>query len=388
MKDSKTPSIWYEVTLIDGQTLWFINGFGTGLFKMNLETGAITYICSLPAELYPQRRIIGSIVRYKDILIMAPFHGTYFVEYHLKTGQLISVKTEIANAAKFGAGVLIGEEVFFIGSQYPGIAKYQPKDHSVKYLNIFQEHIKLLNPKNFLFKSCVGVQETNILIPFCDSNEVIKFDTATGKHSIKWIETNKNGFNNIIEWKQQYWLVSRYENKLVKWDGNSSYAQTYWDESMEALDPSVYTITIGEWLIVAYCKSLTLYMINMNDGLMQQLPVFYSHDDCFQQILSHEQKLLWIGAAENSIYLLTTIKNALFKIDIRTLDVSRIPLVLENTQFSHLKEDILAHKMIWDEKNSICDIEFFMDRVSKATENTVEKKYYGEIIYNKIKNQL
>ncbi|BCJ92959.1 hypothetical protein acsn021_05280 [Anaerocolumna cellulosilytica] len=389
----KEPALWFEVACIESGKLWFVAGIGNGLFEMDLNTEEVSFLGLLPEEENDKRRLIGSIIKYEDTLVMAPFNGNSFYQYDLLNKNFSKIDCELKGAAKFFCGKKYGKDIYFIGYLYPVIAKYNVEEQKIIYFSEFQDDIlqRIVKKDESLFRDTACIRDDILIIPSCQSNFLLLFNLTTNTFKINYINDGNHGFNAIIEDNDRYYLISRRGKQIYQWDydtNDSTIITEYSDRIINKIECYGYAVGCrGKTIIVDLYSSNGVVIDNSNKKLTSftnLLPV----EICKNNVANLSQSTLWIGVFGEKIYYFSVFNCYLYELNLCTKEIHRYKIELTTERLPAYLQAISTSGNVLFEEMAYCGINNFLKFPKNKNGGNVLSPDNGNKIYNKIKGLL
>lgn len=209
---------------VDNQLIFIARDINI-VYSLDLDTGEIILIDSIPEEDVLAKRLGAKIVYWKDELIFAPMKAKKIWIYNLKTRvwhylERKNLENNQTDMEMFEA-VLYENRLFIIGSNYPAIICLNLQTESITYIEKPYERLKEKKEKlaDCYFR-CGYVQKENYLyLASSLENLVLEFNMDT--YDYKWVKVgdDKNRYSGIACDGKNFWLAPRLNTAIVKWDG-------------------------------------------------------------------------------------------------------------------------------------------------------------------------
>lgn len=218
-KEEIYPIIIEDCVLI-GEQIYFVDYNVTALFSMNIYTGEVKYIDSIPDEMVIQVHLIAKILNYKNKLILIPARAVHYCIwfYDLEKGtwgnQIFEQKGIKAPYEQFAYATIYRNELFIVGCYYPALICINLDNNKAVYFEMFKNDLEI-----HALGGCECVDNL-LYIPSPTSNEVAIFDMQLRKWVWVSIGEKNNSFSGIIKNGDVFWLSPFKNTSLIRWDGN------------------------------------------------------------------------------------------------------------------------------------------------------------------------
>lgn len=208
------------------EKLYFIAREMNLVFTLDMNTGEIDLVDSIPGEDILSRRLSATIAHWNDKLIFTPMTAEKIWIYDLREKTWSSIvrkrqESKEINGNEIFQSVLYEDRLFMIGCNYPAILCVDLMTEQLTYIEEPYERLK--EKKQVLgdcFFRCSCVQKEHYLyLASCLDNGVLKFDMSTCQY--EWLQVGKseNRYSGITLHDDQFWLSPRCNSAIVKWDG-------------------------------------------------------------------------------------------------------------------------------------------------------------------------
>jgi hypothetical protein len=368
---------------VDNQLIFIARDINI-IYSLDLGTGEIVIIGSIPEENVLTKRLGAKVVHWKEELIFAPMKAKKIWIYNLKKREWHGLERKKIEENKTDLemfeAVLYENTLFIIGSNYPAIICLDLQTENMTYIE--EPYIRLKEKKEGLadcYFRCGYVQKENYLYMASSlENLVLEFNMDT--HDFNWIKVgdDKNRYSGI-EWDgKNFWLAPRLNTAIVKWDGvNSATEFPLTAEFQEEKNNFLGAICVHDNIVFP--------------GLLSPYEVVIS--DLEQEDISVVQGQYYFYKKINNVLVVN--QDIEGKINIKNLEgidrefdccikKEKIKKYLENKNV-----DIIDHLATNLERESdIFDVSDFIEQVSKMdnTEEMIKTNNYGRKIWEKLRN--
>lgn len=227
MKDRELVTLLAEDCVQVNNFLFFIARDVNFVFCLNLDTGKVDLLDSIPEEDIRSARLGANIAYWNNELIFTPMKAEKIWIYNLWTREWHGLKrkrtVDSTVENEMFQSVLYENKLFLIGSNYPAIVCLDLIEEDMTYI---EEPFLELKEKKELLKDCYfrcdHVQKDNfVYLASCLDNLILKFDMNTFKYA--WIKVGVDGnrYSGITWYGKNFWLAPRFNTPIVKWDGGT-----------------------------------------------------------------------------------------------------------------------------------------------------------------------
>jgi len=192
----------------DGNYIWFMDDHNI-LYRYNKQEKKSEYVNIIAGK---------NIMAYRNIaannnkLYFAPDMSDEILFFDInenKFGQ-INFKTDANSNRKFKKVVSFKNFIYFIPIE----------EHTIMRLNTNSNEIEYFPQNSLFYDNCIIDAEMAIVMQ--DSNAIMFFNMETGGYEIKNIVGKKEEFVAICFDGQNYYIASRYEKYIIKWNRQSN----------------------------------------------------------------------------------------------------------------------------------------------------------------------
>lgn len=272
---------------------YFISQGINALFRMDKTTKEVKFLGSFPDTmanihgfLYNAAALCG------EKLYFAPCTSNEIGVFDLNTEQFEKIpfrnplqhkKTASDLYAKFAAVSTCKKWVYFVGSYYPAILRYDTVTGEINYFDDWLEPLtKLLHKENFPYLSSCSVAGSVLLAASANANAVVEFDMESCVSTVHEVGSKENFYSGICFDGNSYWLAPYHGGAVVKWDPRTLAWTEYDGYPPDILLKQFSFAHIGYaagyvWLLPANANMAL--KINVSSGVMEQADEFLKEDD-------------------------------------------------------------------------------------------------------------
>ena len=219
----------------DGENLWFTAFAFNALLKMDKQTREIKYVDSFSDEDKSGVQLYGKITENNGKLFFSPFSAHEIAIYDVKAKAFEkksiiepknTQKSTYMNHAKFWHIEKYGKYIYLPGCSYPAIARYDTETGKMDYFTDWVKHVDILANAGDVYFLHGYADENKLLLPTCNANAVVVFDMERCSSEVYEVGNKKNRYSNICFDGNDYWLMSRTNTPVVKWNpANGEYKE-------------------------------------------------------------------------------------------------------------------------------------------------------------------
>ncbi len=208
-----------------GEDLYFIDADYNIIYQMNIKTGKIVIVGSIPEERLLASRLGSKIVVYHNYLFFAPMSAKKIWRLNLEThewkGYERKILPTIANNADIFQALVWEDKIFFIGCAYPAIIIFDPISENMEYI---EQPYKLLasyaeESKDVFFRTDYEIIDNTLYMASCVANYVLKLNLNTYDFELVEVGSRGNAYSGIEYDGIHFYLSPRKNSPIVVWDG-------------------------------------------------------------------------------------------------------------------------------------------------------------------------
>lgn len=383
MRENKLVTLLAEDCVQVGDSLIFIAKDVNFVFSLNLDTGKVELIDSIPEEDVLAVRLGASIAYWKNELIFTPMKAEKIWIYNLQTKEWRGLEREKIENGRNGKemfqSILYGNKLFLIGSNYPAIICLDLLTESMTYIK--EPYVELKEKKEMLkdcYFRCDYAQKDNyIYLASCLSNFVLKFDMDTCKYDWIKVGKDKNRYAGIKESDEGFWLAPRCNTAIVKWDGEKEIVEYSLPKTMDDGKFSFVGVVVNGDKIVfpGMSEPNTVIITDLEQGEMENVQEQYLF---YKKINSGLVVSMTVNGEVKVYYPAGKINNYVCGIEKEKI-----------VEYFRIKNfDIWKSCLCNDiNENSIFDMVDFCDFVveKRKMKSVSAKENYGEIIWGELR---
>lgn len=395
-----------ESHCLSGDILYFVMNFGNCVCSYNLCSQEFNILGFLPMPQadYRYRPPVGAIGKCGDYLAAAPYSGSYFHLFDLKSGKGKPIPCQIQGLRKYAWALPHDDEVIFIGGRLPSIARLDIANGNVSYDDSFAEEIMAhgTGEENWGRTGCariVRTQEGKDWLYMVNLNNpwLLEYELGTGFWQLRRIPNvpDDNGFGLLLQEGNCLYLISRNNGIAIKWNLD---AQTFHEVQNDCgwMPRGAFISLQNGRIFSLHCQTLAAFRSTVSEEGMEPA-------DLDESIKVREwvnpwlgQRLLWMEpyrggfiaffAGEAVFYQL----NQDFRIDGK-LTVQMQPSDWEKYQEYILDKVINEGPVLENTGKSVLDLKKFLDMVAVCSEDRtgMAGQYFnGQRIYQSVLERL
>lgn len=196
-----------ECAVKDGDYIYFASLESSIIFSLNLLTGKIKIVATVPDELFFKDRLVGEFLRWKDrfVLIPANAKNIWIVDRKFEHWEKVQLKYADTRL-KFLKAVIIDDKLYAPRHFYPYSICVDLETREVDKMHVTDGDF---------FVSAVNI-ENEIYHPSCGSNKIFKYNAETGRLAV--FEAGTETYNGILYFDNKLYLAPRGGGRLVVWN--------------------------------------------------------------------------------------------------------------------------------------------------------------------------
>ncbi len=210
-----------------GEDLYFIDSECNIIYKMEIKTGVISIVGSIPEENLLAPRLSAKIVHIDKKLYFSPMNAKKIWRYDLQTEEWKGFSRKTYGKTSFGhmfQAIEYDKKIFFIGCSYPAIIALDTVTEKTEYIEKPYEYLdgKAREENDSYFRTDYVKKYKKIYMASCVSNEVFIFDLETQEFEFVTIGESYFRYSGIAYDGKQFYLSPRKNTPIVKWDGKNT----------------------------------------------------------------------------------------------------------------------------------------------------------------------
>lgn len=234
IKEESLRSVSFINHYVEGETLWFTAHFFNGLFKVDLNTGIVSFIGRLPYKGDRLDWLYSTIIRVQESLFIFPAQADAVAEFNTETGcmkqypiapHIMQTLSEVG----FGCAVLWNEWVYMIPWKSREFLRFHLK---TKKFEAYSEWFDSLRPylddeDGVLFGDHMLIGSTLWCICRQGHGLVAKFDLLTMRMKIHQIHIKQDIPINMSVGDGYIWIIEKEDNLLFRWNPENNSLKKY-----------------------------------------------------------------------------------------------------------------------------------------------------------------
>lgn len=200
--------------------------FGTDinmLYSINLENDEVTFIGKIPEENILKRRLVSKMMYWDNKLYLLPLSSNNIWIYSVldKTWTKIEIEEYENNWANsyFRNAIIYKHHMFIFGGYYPAILILDLEIHKIKYIREPFLEKRNISCIDLFFRGKPLKQGNLVYLASSIDNTVLVFNLENYTYSWNEVGDKSNRYAGIVWDGYNFWLASRSEPMVIKWDG-------------------------------------------------------------------------------------------------------------------------------------------------------------------------
>lgn len=258
-----------------GGKYWTFSYQFNALCTLDMETGKVDIVSSIPNKQLNYRYLISSVYNYHGKLILAPDCMDSIVEYDIETGKFNMIKLPDAVLWANTGGMIPLEDGFLIlPSRYQAVIQYNSKKNKYIYhWQIVDEVLKLRKNKgneDSSYPICGGVllnKNWYFILP--RTNGILIWNMDTFEYEIVQVGDEENEYSAIANVKDGFLLQMREGARLLFWNpqtGETNVIDQFPIAFEQRFDPNGEDHPFGGFLMA---KDHLLLMPQLEDQILE-----------------------------------------------------------------------------------------------------------------------
>ncbi len=267
--------------------LWFASCYSNALCKMNLSTGQVELVDSIPNEHEYEQRLYHDVVEINDKLYLAPHRAKEMIEYDLKKGLFKKIalkKPHDPNKSQFTRMVRYKEYLYLLPTYYNAIVQYNTKDGACKYYTDLLDDLGEANHPEAkdapLFMNAIYVEDNLLLMASSRSNAILEFNMDIERAVIHRVGNENNSFYRMTYDGNDYWLIPHESKAVIRWNrktGRTIEYSEYPEGFVGEKNAFISIVSCGAYLLAFPKTANMIIKIDRETGIMSEfkIPVHY-----------------------------------------------------------------------------------------------------------------
>ncbi len=215
----------FENCIRVGQQLLFVCTEYNILCSLDIISGEVAIVSSIPGAHINRKRLSSKIILWKDSLFLTPLQASNIWKYNLTDNNWEAFERKKfenwTSRQDMAQAVVFNKKIFFIGCLYPAIIVMDPYLGTMNYITgPFDEKKELASKaRDIWFRTDYVIKDGYMYLASCIDNAVLCFDLNTYSYEYIHIGEEGNTFSGIGWDGEFFYLAPRKSGPIVIWDG-------------------------------------------------------------------------------------------------------------------------------------------------------------------------
>ncbi len=196
----------FNAAIIIENEMFFSAKNYNGLFKMNVDTGAIEFLCHFPEDPLWKTHMHQNAINEKENIYFFPLFANSISKYTIKSGEIKNISL-YNNVGDVGITCVLahkGQYILVPRNLSQPIVRFSTENDSISYLPLHTEQFS--NGAAFSDINGSVILEDNLFIPIFDSKTVLRINLVT-KECIK-LELSGTKISSLTYFENKFWTIS------------------------------------------------------------------------------------------------------------------------------------------------------------------------------------
>lgn len=343
----------------DEEKQWFWDFHRQALFRSDKSSGQLRFLMSAPQEDIQEGYC--RVIKYRDRLAVIPKLAAHILLYDIETGisSRIPLPVGIWNESaqkkgKFLNGMMVGSELILLPSWSGMICKVDMERERVIA-------VKDLSGAGISFNGALPfrsflLRDGCIYMPSCEKPVLFMVDVHTLRFTKKVFANCKKGFCSIVRQENDYWLLPRYEDDIIKWNPDTNREERFSipggfspKPGRAAFGPSAGN---GVYLWLFPTTAPNVLRIDMRTGFIEEEKAFKKYSMYERDTDTYAK--YWMAKAESPFLKVCSAKKGmLLCFDTETGKICEAPYYLPESEKKRYVRDNVRSDLILVENSQI-----------------------------------
>ena len=205
-----------------GEKCFFVAFEMNVVCSIDMQTGKVEVIGSIPEEDIFSKRVCIKIVSWNEELIFVPMNGKKVWFYHIrkKTWTSLHIKNDNIRR-KIRQAFIYKDKLFMVGCHYPAIICVDLNSKLIQYIESpFKELSSFYKEEQGYFREDYVLRGDLLYFASFLTNKVLIFNLQDFKWKYITVGKAENGYSGIAWDGNFFWLSPIDQPFIVKWDGS------------------------------------------------------------------------------------------------------------------------------------------------------------------------
>lgn len=196
----------FNAAIIIENEMFFSAKNYNGLFKMNVDTGAIEFLCHFPEDPLWKIHMHQNVINGKENIYFFPLFANSISKYNTKSGEIknISLYNNFGDVGITCVLVYKGKYILVPRNLSQPIVRFSAENDSLSYLPLNRQ--KASTQDAFSDINCSVILADNLYIPIYDSKTVLQLNLVT-EECIE-LELSGTKISTLTYFDNKFWTIS------------------------------------------------------------------------------------------------------------------------------------------------------------------------------------
>ncbi len=222
----------FETIAIKDNTGYASNYNENGLFKVDMNTGECTFLCTFPDEKIFDKRMFSKAVWLGNLIYFIPAAANALHIFNVENNTIKRVEIPRVDkniyqfyygSCKFIDAVVYESVLWMIPSSYPGMLRMNLLDDMVSIVDDW------IPDQGYFFKAKACVNGSKIVIPDGKSNLLLMFDMGNNTAKFERLGDGNHGVMQFCKVDDEFYFAPRIMGSIVRWNVNTGKVIEYND---------------------------------------------------------------------------------------------------------------------------------------------------------------
>lgn len=339
--------IWIEAgeskcILIGGAIYGFAGNLNL-LYKINIETGTVEIIGSLPDEGFDKKALVFSSFRDHNDLLFLPYTANKIHSWNLKTGLWDNISVHEKEQWGHYYNICLWQDAYyvfpFMGTEMLCIGRKDKK--IISRIDIKGQYRKITgcDYRYFSYSGCHMFRD-KVYMMMRDVSMMAEYDMAYDKLKLYEMEGDSRVYACLIGYEEKIYVLGN-DGKVYLWDAVNHATEKTMQLKLRENENECFKHGIK------HEKYGYLFKYIFSDEFIRIDPEEKQADVLsFKDLFSVDEPLVFLAMDEGKFYFISP-GHILYKMDFETKEVSALPLILDQKRMQEL---VSLHLKEWDEK--------------------------------------
>lgn len=344
----------FRAMVVEDRTMWFFSFDFNGLFEMNLDTGKVQYLGSVPGEAPFGKKLYINMMKVGEELVLVPKMAKQLAVYHIQKHTFRMKRIITQKRGGFGGSCVWKRNIYILGHLVPMIAKidldtleierYSEYENIMRMHELTNQEVPFLGGYMVIDHMCYFVtNQSNILYEFDMREEQLAF-WKVGEHL--------RGFKSVCFDGKDFYFLEWDKPVLLRWNTNEG---TLWEyDGSGVLGPNynggnIFAIDGQIWMFPFRGNEVTVVNIQLDEFTVRK-------DFQWCELVGKKEgnfTFLKTCYQEGSLYIHVQDANKLMEYRVREHCIAEYLLAVDTDVWKQVKGSHIRNEMIVKENENI-----------------------------------